>query len=238
MKARLVPLYFHAADDPEFAAQTERLSKLLVEEAEILAPVALGARLPDADAVVFPELVGDAYRRVARDPDVNLPILVLTSEFGTMAMWDWEIISYLQSEGVSTLAPYSLAAARTACRALAARRLLRGGNFLVYQDRPGEAGFQPSIFKRFYWWEDECAERMREKFGLSIEKRSFAELGRRAKAVSDDEARGSGSGCATWSRSQTSPSAPTWPRSGCTWPSARRARRRRRRTCWRRASTA
>jgi len=189
MKARLVPLYFRTADDPEFAAQTERLRKLLVEEAEILPPVALGARLPAADAVVFPELVGDAYRRVGEIREVNLPILVLTSEFGTMAMWDWEIISYLQSEGVATLAPYSLPAAKTACRALAGRRLLQGGTFLVYQDRPGEAGFQPSIFKRFYWWEDECSDRIREKFGLTIEKRSFAELGRRAKAVSDEEAR-------------------------------------------------
>ena len=189
MKARLVPLYFRAADDPEFAAQTEQLRTLLAEEAEILAPVPLGAPLPDADAVVFPELVGDAYRRVAEIRDLTLPLLVLTSEFGTMAMWDWEIISYLRSEGVPTLAPYSLAGAKTACRALAAKRQLQHGKFLVYQDRPGEAGFQPSIFKRFYWWEDECTERIREKFGLTIEKRSFAELGRRAKAVSDEEAR-------------------------------------------------
>lgn len=185
MKARLVPLSFAAPDDPEFAGQTQRLRELLAEVAEILEPLPLGAPLPDADAVVFPQLVGEAYRRVPEIRALSLPILVLTSEFGTMAMWDWEIISYLRDEGVSTMAPYSLAAATTACRALAAKRQLREGRFLAYQDRPGEGGRQPGIFKRFYWWEDECVDRIRDKFGLTIEKRSFEELGARAKAMPD-----------------------------------------------------
>jgi len=120
---------------------------------------------------------------------VTLPILVLTSEFGTMAMWDWEIVSYLRGEGIETIAPCSLAGATIVCRALVARRQLRQGKFLVYQDRPGEGGFQPSIFKRFYWWEDECSERMRDVFGLTIVKRSFRELGERAQHIPDDVAR-------------------------------------------------
>jgi len=189
MKARLVPLYLTSPDDPDFVAQVGRLRELLVAEAELLAPLPLGAALPEADAVVFPQLVGDAYRRVPEVRALTLPILVLTSEFGTMAMWDWEIVSYLRTEGVETIAPYSLAGAATVCRALVAKRELRGGKFLVYQDRPGEGGFQPSIFKRFYWWEDECAERMRDVFGLTIVKRSFEELGRRAQELPDDVAR-------------------------------------------------
>ncbi len=67
-------------------------------------------------------------------------------------------------------------------------RQLREGRFLVYQDEPGQGGEQPSIFKRFYWWEDECSERIHEKFGLRIEKRSFDELGARAKAIPDGQA--------------------------------------------------
>jgi hypothetical protein len=189
MKARLVPLYFDTPDDPEFVAQTQRLRELLADVAEILEPVALGSPLPEADAALFPQLVGEAYRRVPDFRALTLPILVLTSEFGTMAMWDWEIISYLRGEGVSTLAPYSLGDAKTACRALTARRELSAGRFVVYQDRPGEGGFQPSIFKRFYWWEDECVERMRDKFGLTIVKRSFEELGARAKGLPDERAR-------------------------------------------------
>ena len=189
MKARLVPLYLTSPDDPDFVAQVGRLRELLAAEAELLAPLPLGVALPEADAVVFPQLVGDAYRRVPEIRALTLPILVLTSEFGTMAMWDWEIVSYLRTEGVETIAPYSLAGAATVCRALVAKRELRGGKFLVYQDRPGEGGFQPSIFKRFYWWEDECAERMRDVFGLTIVKRSFEELGRRAQELPDDVAR-------------------------------------------------
>ena len=187
MKARLVPMAFDGAGSAS-AAQTAALRALLAEEAEILEPVRLGEPLPDADAVLFPELVGNAYRHAAEIGSIPLPLLVLTSEYGTMAMWDWELISYLRAGGVETLAPYSLAAARTACRALAAKRELAGGTFVVYQDHPGEAGFQPSIFKRFYWWEDECAERIHDRFGLTIEKRSFAELGRRARAVPEREA--------------------------------------------------
>ena len=189
MKARLVPLYFRSADDPDFAAQTQQLRELLGDHAELLEPLPLGAALPEADAVVFPQLVGDAYRRVPEIRALTLPILVLTSEFGTMAMWDWEIVSYLRGEGIETIAPCSLAGATIVCRALVARRQLRQGKFLVYQDRPGEGGFQPSIFKRFYWLEDECSERMRDVFGLTIVKRSFRELGERAQQIPDDVAR-------------------------------------------------
>ncbi len=187
-KARLVPLYLVSADDAEFVFHTQRLQVLLAGEAELTEPLPLGAALPEADAVVFPQMVGEAYRRVADFRSLSLPVLVLTSDFGTMAMWDWEIISYLRAEGIEVMAPYSLDGAKTACGALAAKRQLRGGQFLVYQDHPGDGGEQPSIFKRFYWWEDECSERIRDKFGLRVTTRSFAELGARAKAIPDAHA--------------------------------------------------
>jgi hypothetical protein len=189
MKAQLVPLFLTAADDPDLVAQLAQLRVLLEDVADVLEPLPLGARLPDADAVVLPQLVGDAYRRVPELRAIDRPIVVLTSEFGTMAMWDWELIAYLRAEGVQTLAPYSLEDARTICRALAAKRELGNATFLVYQDAPGEGGFQPAIFKRFYWWEDECAERMRARFGVTIVERSFRELGARAKAIPDSRAR-------------------------------------------------
>jgi hypothetical protein len=187
-RARLQPLFLTSADDPAFRAQTAALRELLAGEAELLEPLPLGSPVPDADAVLFPQMVGDGYRRVADFRALEVPILVLTSEFGTMAMWDWELLAYLREEGVATIAPYSLDDARTVCRALAARRTLAGGSFLVYQDQPGVGGHQPEIFKRFYWWEDEATERMREKFGVRIDKRSFRELGARAMAIPDAEA--------------------------------------------------
>ncbi len=118
---------------------------------------------------------------------LRVPILVVTSEFGTVSMWDWEINSYLRSQGVEVLAPYNLEQTRTLCRALAAKRDLRASRLLVFQDNPGE-GFQAGIFKRFYWWEQECTQRMLEKFGIAIERRSFKKLGSDAQLIPDQEA--------------------------------------------------
>jgi hypothetical protein len=187
MKARLVPLYFPVGKDGEFEQQAERLKILLAGEAELLEPVALGSPLPEAEAVVFPQLLGEAYRRVDQLQAINLPILIITSEFGTLSMWDWEIVSYLKSAGVETLAPYNLEQTKKICRGLSVKRELKETKFLVFQDNPGE-GFQASIFKRFYWWEDECVQRMIDKFGITLVKKSFKELGARARQIPDREA--------------------------------------------------
>ena len=186
MKARLVPVYFDPGRDNEFDEQVNTLKSLL-SEAEILAPVALGAPLPDADAVVFPQLLGEAYKQVKHFKEFELPLLIITSEFGTVSMWDWEIASYLRAEGVETIAPYNLEQTRLICKGLGVKRELKQTKFLVFQDNPGE-GFQASIFKRFYWWEDECTQRMLDKFGITIVKKSFKKLGAEAKQIPDQEA--------------------------------------------------
>jgi hypothetical protein len=188
MKAKLVPVYFEPGWDEDFDVQLARLKELLAEEAEFLSPVALGTPLPEiADAVIFPQFLGEAYRRVADFRAIDRPVLVVTSEFGTLNMWDWEIVAYLESEGVATIAPYSLAQTKMLCRAAAARGELRGRKFLVFQDNPGE-GFQAAIFKRFYWWENEAAQRLFEKFGITIVKKSFREFGARARAIPNEVA--------------------------------------------------
>jgi len=184
MNARLVPVYFDPGRDQDFDKQLSVLRNLLADCAEILPPVALGRPLPEGDAVVFPQLLGEAYRRVEDFQAIGLPILIVTSEFGTLSMWDWEIICYLKSHGVETIAPYNLEQAKGVCRALRVKRELPNTRFLVYQDNPGE-GAQASIFKRFYWWEDECTERMREHFGVGLVKKSFRELGALAKDIPD-----------------------------------------------------
>ena len=47
MKARLVPMYFQSGRNEGFDTQVARLKNLLADEAEILAPVALGSPLPE-----------------------------------------------------------------------------------------------------------------------------------------------------------------------------------------------
>lgn len=186
MKAALLPLYFPNRDG-DFDAQVANLKRLLGDVADLLDPAPLGAEIAAADAVVFPQVLGDAYRMVEALKAVTVPILFITSEFGTMSMWDWEIGSYLRSEGVPTLAPYSLEQARMLCRALAVKRQLRQTKFLAFQDNPGE-GFQPSIFKRFYWWEQEAVQRLFARFGVSVVYKSFREMGAQARAIPNVEA--------------------------------------------------
>ena len=109
-----------------------------------------------------------------------------------MLMWDWEIANYLEAEGVKTIAPYNLEQTKMICQALAVKRELQDTKFLVFQDNPGE-GFQAEIFKRFYWWEDECTQRMMTKFGITLVKKSFRDLAAEAKAIPKSEAH-------TWQR--------------------------------------
>ncbi|MFY9446239.1 MAG: hypothetical protein WBK48_02825 [Dethiobacteria bacterium] len=187
MKARLVPLYFQGKRDEEFDRQVNCIKELLKEEAEILEPVALGNPLPDADAALFPVLIGEAYRQADKIAKIDIPIVIITSEFGTVAMWDWEIITYLNAKGIETLAPYELEITKTICRALSAKRELKDTRFLVYQDNPGD-GMQAEIFKRFYWWEDECTNAIEDKFGVKIIKKSWKKLSEDAKKISDAEA--------------------------------------------------
>ena len=187
MKAKLVPVFFQKADDPDFVKQVNNLKSILSEEAEILNPVALGNSLPgDADAVVFPQMLGEVYRRVDQIRAIKLPLLVITSEFGTVSMWDWEINNYLSSLDIQVVAPYNLEQARLICKSIALKREMKNTKFLVYQDNPGE-GFQAEIFKRFYWWEDECVTNLQKKFGFSVIK-SFKEMAAQAKEIPDAEA--------------------------------------------------
>ena len=186
-KARVVPLSFSATPDDGFRVQSEAIRRLLGDRIELLPSAVLGGVLPECDAVILPQVLGDAYRRLDAFRAITVPILVVTSEFGTLSMWDWEILAWLRAAGVQPIAPYDLAQARRVCAALQVHRELAGGKFVVYQDDPGE-GMQAPIFKRFYWWEDECSQRIRDRFGLTIEKRSFRELGARAKAIADADA--------------------------------------------------
>ena len=187
MKARLVPLYFDPGRDSDFDRMLEALRSLLGDRVELLEPAPLGSPLPDAEAVLFPQLLGEAYRKVEAFRAIDVPILFLTTEFGTLSMWDWEIAEYLKSHGIETIAPFNFSQTEKVCAALAVKRELEDTKFLVYQDDPGE-GFQAPIFKRFYWWEDECSERLHDKFGVTVVKKSFRELGAAAKEISDADA--------------------------------------------------
>lgn len=190
MKATLVPVYFNRADDPDFLKQLEALKVLLAAEADFLEPVALGKKIPrQADSAVFPQMLGEAYRRLEDIRSLPQPVMVITSEFGTVSMWDWEINTYLTAKGVRVIAPNTLEKAKQACRAFALKKELKQSKFLVYQDHPAsQGGNQDDIFKRFYWWEPECVDAIESRFGLKIVQKSFKKLAEDARAIPDEDA--------------------------------------------------
>lgn len=188
MKAKFVPIYFQRADDPDFVKQVKNLRAMLAEEAEILAPVELGKKLPVCDGVIFPQMLGDAYRRFDQIKKLPQPLMVITSEFGTVSMWDWEINTYLTTKGIKVIAPDNLEKTKKACRAFALKRQLKQSKFLVYQDKPASDGQQDAIFKRFYWWEPECIDAIEAKYGIKVIRKSFKQMSEDARAITDAEA--------------------------------------------------
>lgn len=192
MKVRLVPLYFAEANDrerQEFAAQMKRLNEFYGDVAEFLPEVCVGDPIPEADAILFPQLIFAAFRHNDELTGYGLPMIVLTSRFGTVEMWDWEIVTYLRDLGCTVFSPYNIELARVILRAISVKRSLKqGAKFLMFQDTPGE-GMQANIFKRFYWWEKESTEKMEETFGCRLIYRSWKAVGDRAKQISDEEAK-------------------------------------------------
>ena len=191
MKARLVPLYFEEVNEretAETAAQMEKLLEYYGDSAEFLPAVRVGEPLPaEADAIVFPKMIFAAFRHDEELRRYSLPMIVLTSQFGTVEMWDWEIVTYLRDLGCTVFSPYSLEMGKTVLRAIAAKRSLRGAKFLMLQDSPGD-GMQAYIFKKFYWWEKQSTETMERAFGIRMIYRSWREVSDRARTISDQEA--------------------------------------------------
>lgn len=192
MKARMLPLYFSAANERErgeFDNQLETLKDMYGDVAEFLEPVCVGEDIPDADAIVFPQLIGAAFQDSEKLSKYDLPMVVLTSKFGTVEMWDWEIVTFLREKGMNVFSPYNIELAKVIIRAIATKKQLSAGaKFLMFQDSPGE-GMQAYIFKRFYWWEKECTQRLEHTFGVKLIYRSYKEVGDRAKQISDEVAK-------------------------------------------------
>lgn len=194
MKAKLLPVVFKAANSrehEEYQIQLKTLEELYGDTADFLPAVTLeDENFPEADAIVFPQLIGAAFKSKELLKKIKLPIIILTSSFGTVEMWDWEIVSYMREElGLTVFSPYNIELGMVIIRAIVAKKLMKTGSirFLMFQDSPGE-GMQANIFKRFYWWEKECTEQIEKAFGIQIVYRSWKQVNEVAEHISDDEA--------------------------------------------------
>lgn len=192
MKARVVPVYFAELNEREVgetAEQMKILQDLYGDVADFLPGITLGEELPpEATAIIFPKMIFAAFRHDEELKKYDLPMVVLTSSYGTVEMWDWEIVTYLRDLGCTVFSPYNIDMAKTVLRAIAAKDKLRGARFLMFQDSPGE-GMQAYIFKKFYWWEEQSTKTMEDAFGIQMIYRSWKEVSDRAAAISDEEAR-------------------------------------------------
>jgi len=187
-KCKVVPLRFDSVIASEYDAQINRIIDLYGSEATFLPTVRIGEPIPmETEAIVFPVLVGEAYRQLDLIKQMKLPIIIITSPYGTMAMWDWEILTALRDEGLTVFAPYHPDLARVFFRTLTLKREMKTSRFIIWQNTPGD-GMQADIFKRFFWWEKECTQRIKDKFGIEIVYRNLRDLGERAKAISDQRA--------------------------------------------------
>ena len=183
---KLLPVYLEEFPAESFTRQLDTLKLLSADLVEWLPPVQIRlAPSVEASAIVIPDMSGLAYRLLAEFRALTLPILIITSEFGTVSMWDWEIRDYLRRRDVATVAPTSLDEFHDICRALGVKLRLQGATMLAYQDNLG-AGKQPDIFKRFYWWEDECVDDLKRVHGVNVERRSYRALQARADSVGQD----------------------------------------------------
>ena len=190
MKAKLCPMIFREANEREkreYQEQLNRLKEMYGNEAEFLDPVTVGEAVPPCDALLFPQMIGAGYHYREHLKAYGRPVLVITSQFGTVDMWDWELISYLRSGGLTVFSPYSIELGKVILRAMAAKTYLKGAKFLMFQDDPGE-GMQAYIFKRFYWWEEECTRQIGKAFGAKLIYRSWKEVNERAEKVDMMEA--------------------------------------------------
>ncbi|MCY3867312.1 MAG: hypothetical protein OXG68_17900 [Chloroflexi bacterium] len=189
-RANLQPLYFGTEASQAFHTQLERLRDQLNPVAQFLAPLPFGADLSrtSADLILLPQLSGAAYQMLEVFRSQPLPMVVLTSEFCSTAIWDWEITGWLRSAGIDVFTPYEFRQTEILCRAVAAKRELSQSRFLVFQDDIG-AGLYADMFQRFYWWQRENSQRMFERFGISVEERSLLQLTEAVRGVSDDQLR-------------------------------------------------
>lgn len=194
-KTILQPLYFREINEREqgeLAEQLDRLRELYGDEAEFLEPVAVGEEIPGkAQAVLFAQMIGAVFGYGEQIAAIKLPVILMTSQFGTVEMWDWEIAAYLRENlrMGNVFTPYNTGMAKVILRAISTKQSMRaGGSFLIFQDSPGE-GMQAEIFKRFFWWEKECIRKIEENFGVKVIFKSWRELNEKARLTDDAAAR-------------------------------------------------
>ena len=190
IRAKVVPIRFkeiNARELGEYKQQLEILNAIYGDVAEFMNTVVAGDPIPECDAIVFSQLIGAAYHYKDVLRQYDKPMIVITSQFDTVDMWDLELIAYMRSAGFNVFSPYNIELGKVIFRAIAAKEHMKGAKFLMFQDDPGE-GMQAYIFKRFYWWEKECSEQIEKFFGAKLIYKSWKAVNQRAAEIDAQKA--------------------------------------------------
>ena len=84
------------------------MENLYGDVADFLEPVVVGEPIDEtAEAIVFPQMIFEAFRVADTLAAYDMPMIVLTSKYGTVEMWDWEIVTYLREKGMTVFSPYN-----------------------------------------------------------------------------------------------------------------------------------
>ncbi len=120
--------------------QLHNLEALYGEETEFLAPQCADTYTAgEEDVIIFPHLTGAVFHHRKELETIKVPIFVLTSSYGTVEMWDWEIVAYLrENTDLQIFTPYHVELGKVLFRAAAARKAMRYKKFVMFQDSPGE----------------------------------------------------------------------------------------------------
>jgi hypothetical protein len=179
----LLPLYLEKLPQESFHLQLANLKELSLGMADWL-PARQIDDVPSIlpHAIVLPDLSGEVYKNVSTFIGLKIPIIIVTSEFATISMWDWEARDFLRRKGIETLAPTSLEEFHDILRGINVRQTLKSSIMLSYQDDLG-AGKQADIFKKFFWYDESCAINLKKKLGVEVQVRSFKALNDRALSI-------------------------------------------------------
>src|ERR1700684_2198947 len=94
----LLPAYLDAEPSEAFNRQLRKLRELAGDAVGWLDPVPLHSApaWSEAAALVLADVSGAAYRQLEAFRAIKIPIVLVTSEFGTVSMFDWEARDYLR----------------------------------------------------------------------------------------------------------------------------------------------
>ncbi len=136
----------------------------------------------------LPRMLGDAFRRLQEFQALPQPVLVVTSEFGTVSMWDWEINSFLGCQWRQGDRPQHARKNPPGLPGAGAGKMLRARNSWSTRTTPPAPGCRTRSSSAFTGGSRKRSPPCRAATGCKWSKRASRSWARAAKAIPDEAA--------------------------------------------------